>query len=138
MATGSNEDTFDWVSAQAGCSMEQMFQKLEAGARADVERRNGATFGRKDDWRFEFHEDEGEGFEVVRVAGSSKESAIVTFRREGARIEITGDGVDVQIIAVVGINPHGDCRYYVGEVEYLGWEVRKQALDLLFFEESED
>ena len=138
MATGSNEDTFDWVSAQAGCGMEQMFQKLEAGARADVERRNGATFGRKDDWRFEFHEDEGEGFEVVRVAGSSKESAIVTFRREGARIEITGDGVDVQIIAVVGINPHGDCRYYVGEVEYLGWEVRKQALDLLFFEESED
>ena len=138
MATGSNEDNFDWVSAQAGCSVQQMFQRLQDGTRADVERRNGATFGRKDDWRFEFHDDEGEGFEVVRIAGSSKESAIVTFRREGARIEITGDGVDVQIIAVVGINPHGDCRYYVGEVEYLGWEVRKQALDLLFFEESED
>jgi hypothetical protein len=138
MATGSNEDNFDWVSAQAGCGVQQMFQKLQDGARADVERRNGATFGRTDDWRFEFHDDEGDGFEVVRIAGSWKESAVVTFRREGARIEITGDGVDVQIIAVVGINPHGDCRYYVGEVEYLGWEVRKQALDLLFFEESED
>jgi hypothetical protein len=138
MATGSGDDNFDWVTAQAGCSVEQMFLKLQDGARADVERRNGATFGRRDDWRFEFHADQGEGFEVVRIAGSSKESAIVTFQREGLRIDITGDGVDVQITAIVGINPHGDCRYYVGEVEYLGWEVRKQALDMLFFEESED
>ena len=138
MATGSDKDDFDWVTAQAGCSAELMFQKLQDGTRADVEKRNGATFGRKDGWRFEFHPDEGDGFEVVRVAGSSKSSAIVTFRREGTRIEISGDGVDVQITAIVGINPHGDCRYYVGEVEYLGWEVRKQALDMLFFEESED
>ena len=137
MATGSGDDNFDWVTAQAGCSVEQMFQKLQDGARADVERRNGATFGRKDDWRFEFHEDEGEGFEVVRIGGSSM-GAHVTFVREGTRIEISGDGVDVQITAIVGINPHGDCRYYVGEIEYLGWEVRKQALDLLFFEEVED
>jgi hypothetical protein len=137
MATGSGDDNFDWVTAQAGCSVEQMFQKLQDGARADVERRNGATFGRKDDWRFEFHEDEGEGFEVVRIGGSSK-GAHVTFVREGTRIEISGDGVDVQITAIVGINPHGDCRYYVGEIEYLGWEVRKQALDLLFFEEVAD
>jgi hypothetical protein len=138
MATGSGDDNFDWVTAQAGCSAGLMFERLQDGARADVERRNGATFGRKDDWRFEFHDDEGEGFEVVRIADSSKESAVVTFRREGARIEITGDGVDVQILAIVGINPHGDCRYYVGEVEYLGWEVRKLALDMLFFEDVEE
>ena len=138
MATGSGDDNFDWVTAQAGCSVELMFQRLQDGTRADVERRNGATFGRRDDWRFEFHEDEGQGFEVVRIAGSSKASAVVSFAREGSRIEITGDGVDVQITAIVGINPHGDCRYYVGEAEYLGWEVRKQALDMLFFEESED
>jgi len=136
MATGSDKDDFDWVTAQAGCSVELMFQKLQDGARADVEKRNGATFGRKDGWRFEFHPDEGDGFEVVRVAGSSKASAIVTFRREGTRIEISGDGVDVQITAIVGINPHGDCRYYVGEAEFLAWEVRKLALDLLFFEEE--
>jgi len=138
MAIGSDKDDFDWVTAQAGCSVELMFQKLQDGARADVERRNGATFGRKDAWRFEFHPDEGDGFEVVRIAGSSKASAVVTFYREGARIEISGEGVDVQITAIVGINPHGDCRYYVGEIEYLGWEVRKQALDLLFFEEAEE
>ena len=133
MATGSGDDNFDWVSAQAACSAELMFQRLMDGAKADVERRNGATFGRTDGWRFELHEDDG-GFEVTRHAGS-KESAFVTFQREGPRIEISGDGVDVQITAVVGINAHGDCRYYIGEAEYLGWEVRKLALDLLFFED---
>jgi hypothetical protein len=137
MATGSNEDNFDWVSAQGGCSAAQMFQKLQDGARADVDRRNGATFGRTDGWRFEFNEDE-HGFEVVRIAGSSRDSGFVTFQREGPRITITGDGVEVHMTAIVGINAHGDCRFFIGELEFLGWEVRKQALDQLFFGDSEE
>ena len=137
MAAGSNDDNFDWVTAQAGCSATQMFQKLQDGTRADVERRNSATFGRTDGWRFEFHEDEN-GFEVVRIAGSSREGGFVTFQREGPRITITGDGVDVHLTAIVGINPHGDCRYFIGEGEFLGWEVRKQALDQLFFDSVEE
>jgi hypothetical protein len=136
MATAS-DDNFDWVSAQAGCSAVQMFQKLQDGAEADVERRNAAASGRSDNWRFEFH-DGDDGFEVVRIAASSKDGAAVTFAREGPRISIDGDGVDVRITAVVGINPSGDCRYFVGELEFLCWEVRKQALDQLFFEDVEE
>jgi hypothetical protein len=137
MASGSNDDNFDWVTALAGCSAEQMFQKLQDGTKADVERRNGATFGRTDSWRFEFHVDENE-FEVTRHAESSRETAFVTFQREGPRINISGDGVDVHLVAIVGINANGDCRYYIGEGEFLGWEVRKQALDQLFFGEQEE
>ncbi len=136
MATG-HDDNFDWVSAQAGCSAVQMFQRLQDGAKADVDRRNAAASGRSDNWRFEFHEGD-DGFEVVRVAASSKDGAAVTFAREGPRINIDGDGVDVRITAVVGINPSGECRYFVGELEFLGWEVRKQALDQLFFEDVEE
>jgi hypothetical protein len=135
MATGSNEDNFDWVTAQAGCSAAAMFQTLLDGARADVDRRNGANFGRHDNWRFEFHQD-GELFEVSRSGGAR--AAVVTFEREGPRININGDGIDVMITAVVGINSAGDCRYYVGEAEYLGWEVRRLALDQLFFEDAEE
>ena len=137
MADGSSKDDFDWVTAQAGCSAALMFKKLQDGTRSDVERRNGATFGRTDNWRFEFHEDE-DGFEVIRIAGSAKTGAFVTFQIDGPRITITGDGVDVRMTAVVGINANGDCRFYIGEGEYLGWEVRKQALDLLFFEDLEE
>src|SRR5215207_1968397 len=81
MATAS-DDNFDWVSAQAGCSAIQMFQKLQDGAKADVDRRNAAASGRSDQWRFEFHDDD-DGFEVVRIAASSKDGAAVTFAREG-------------------------------------------------------
>jgi hypothetical protein len=114
-----------------------MFQKLQDGVRADVEHRNGAGVGRSDNWRFEFHEDES-GFEVVRVTDSSKAGAVVTFELEGPRINIIGDGVDVHIVAVVGINPAGECRYFVREGEYLAWEVRKQALEQLFFEDLDE
>ena len=137
MATGSGDDNFDWVTAQAGCSAEQMFQKLMDGARADVDKRNATTFGRNDGWRFEFHADE-DGFEVTRHTATKKDAAFVTFQREGPRINIDGDGVDVRITAIVGINAHGDCRYFISEGEFLGWEVRKQALDALFFESVEE
>ena len=114
-----------------------MFQKLQDGAKADVDRRNAAASGRSDHWRFEFH-DGDDGFEVVRIAASSKDGAAVTFALDGPRISIDGDGVDVRITAVVGINPAGECRYFVGELEYLAWEVRKHALDQLFFEDIEE
>ena len=136
MATAS-DDNFDWVTAQAGCSALQMFQKLQDGAEEDVNRRNAAASGRSDTWRFEFHAGD-DGFEVVRIAASSKDGAAVAFALDGPRINIDGDGVDVRITAVVGINPAGDCRFFVGELEYLGWEVRKQALDQLFFEDVEE
>ena len=137
MAIGGGDDSFDWVSAQAGCSAELMFEKLTAGVKADVDRRNGATFGRKENWRFEFNQDE-DGFEVVRTGGTSREAGYVTFQREGPRINISGDGVDVQLTAIVGINANGDCRYVIGEGEFLGWEVRKQALEQLFFDSGDE
>ena len=133
----STADDFDWVSAQGGCTAEQMFAKLLDGARRDVDRRNAASFGRTDGWKFEVHVDDDDIFEVTR-AGGSRASAFVSFERVGPRINITGDGVDVQLFAVVSINPSGQCRYYVGEQEYLGWEVRKLALDTLFFEADEE
>jgi hypothetical protein len=135
MATAS-DDNFDWVTAQAACSAVEMFQKLQDGAKADVDRRNFAASTRNDNWRFEFHAGEDD-FEVVRIAPSSKDGAAVSFTLNGPRIDIDGDGVEVRMTAIVGINPAGQCRYFVGELEFLGWEVRKQALDQLFFEDVE-
>ena len=135
--TESAKDGFDWVTAQAGCTTEAMFERLQDGARTDVDRRNAVAGGRSDQWRFELNVDDDLNFEVARVADSST-SAFVTFERDGSRINVTGDGVDVQFTAITGINATGECRYFVGEHEYLGWEVRKLALDLLFFEDIEE
>lgn len=140
MAESPAQDDFDWVSAQAACTAEAIFPRLLAGVRRDVERRNALT-DRHDQFRFQVAEDD-DGFEVTRTIGTPSDppdvDAAVTFELAGPRINVRGDHVDVDFTAIVGINPSGVCRFFVAEAEYAEWEVRKLALDQLFFEEVEE
>ena len=116
-----------------------MLERLRNGAQKDVERRNALDF--EASVRYELHDD-GDQFEVSRVAQSGfstpKTLAFVTFTREGRRIHVVGEGIDVNFTAFVAVNDEGSCRFFIGEVEYSDWHVRKMALEHLFFEESEE
>ena len=143
MSQEQTPDDFDWVVAQSKCSAASMFARLQAGVKQDVQRRNSlGLFGRDDGWTFEFQVD-GEGFEVSRVEASggteSMDStlALVRFERAGRRIDVRGDGVDVEFTAVVSLDVAGVCRLVVGEAMYSEWEIRRMALEQLFFEEEE-
>jgi hypothetical protein len=140
-------DDFDWVAAQAKCSTESMFEQLRARIRADVQHRNG-VFNHEDRWRFEFHDD-GDEFEVVRLVLSGspqpagrhappRVTASVRFVRHGRRIHVQGEDVDVEFVAVVTLDATGQCLFAVGEVFYAEWQIRRMALEQLFFEESDD
>jgi hypothetical protein len=129
-------DDLDWVTAQASCNATTMFARLLTGVREDVNRRNATIRG--DGWTFEFHEDDS-GFEVTRLSSSGrppKVSAAVTFERAGRRIHVRGEDVDVDFTAVVTLDVTGACRFVVGEAVYTPWEIRRMALELLFFEEG--
>jgi hypothetical protein len=131
---------FDWVGAQSKCSAHSMFEQLRTRVRGDVQSRNG-LIGRDDRWRFEFDEDE-EGFEVSRRVPSgatgTRVAALVRFERAGRRIHVHGEDIDVQFVAVVTLDTTGLCRFVVGEALYSDWEIRRMALEQLFFEESDD
>jgi hypothetical protein len=139
-------DNFNWVTAQAKCSAQSMFEQLRAGVRADVQDRNG-LFDRHDHWRFELHEDTDE-FEVTRVVvapgaqpanrNASRVTASVQFSRSGRRIHVQGEDVDVEFVAIVTLDATGQCLFAVGEVFYAEWQIRRMALEHLFFEESDD
>jgi hypothetical protein len=133
-------DDFDWVSAQAKCSAALMFERLRTRVKEDVQRRNG-IFDRHDGWKFEFHQ-EGDEFEASRTAGSglkgSNGAAAVRFERVGRRIHVEGEDIDVEFTAVVALDVTGLCRFVVGEVMYSEWEIRRMALEQLFFEETDD
>lgn len=78
---------------------------------------------------------------MSRVTGSlvdPRVSAVVTFERTGRRIQIHSEDIDVDIIAVVALDGGGVCRFVVGEAIYSDWEIRRMALELLFFEEHEE
>ena len=133
-------DDFDWVTASAKCSAALMFERLRTRVREDVQRRNG-IFNRNDGWKFEFHE-EGDEFEASRAVapGStvSNGAAFVRFERTGRRIYVQGEDVDVEFTAVVTLDVAGLCRFVIGEAVYSEWEIRRMALEQLFFEEPDD
>ena len=138
MAPDNAPDQFDWVSAQAECTAPPRFERLRAGVKEDVEHRNALDLD--DGSRFEFSED-GEAFDVARLEGSrftdSKIAALVRFERAGRRINVRGEDVDVDFTAVLTLDPAGQCRFVVGEALYVEWEIRRMALELLFFGEPE-
>ena len=146
MSPDPTPDDFDWVAAQAKCSTPSMFEQLRTRVRADVQHRNG-VLNRDDQWRFEFH-DEGDEFEVTRLISSGigaqasgrppQVTASVKFVREGRRIHVQGGDVDVEFVAIVTLDATGQCRFAVGEAYYADWEIRRMALEQLFFEESHD
>ena len=123
-----------------------MFEQLRTRVRADVQHRNG-VLNRGDQWRFEFH-DEGDEFEVTRLISSGigaqasgrppQVTASVKFVREGRRIHVQGEDVDVEFVAIVTLDATGQCRFAVGEAFYADWEIRRMALEQLFFEESDE
>jgi hypothetical protein len=136
----TTSDEFDWVSAKAKCTAAVMFERLRAGVKQDVERRN-ALVGLDDGFRFEFSE-EGGAFEVARVEGSrvsrANVAALVRFERAGPRIHVRSEDVDVDFTAILMLDPAGHCRFVVGEALYADWDVRRMALELLFFDEPEE
>jgi hypothetical protein len=54
------------------------------------------------------------------------------------RIHVQGEGIDVDFTAVVTLDVTGLCRFVVGEATYSDWEIRRMALEELFFEETDD
>lgn len=138
MAQEHLSDDFDWVSAQGKCSAALMFERLQTRVEEDVRRRNG-MFDRQDGWKFEFYaEDDADVFEVSRLVGNDKVTAVVQFERVGRRIHIQGEDIDVDFTAIVALDTSGLCRFVVGEAMYSDWELRRMALELLFFEEVEE
>jgi len=140
MTPDDTSDQFEWVSAKAKCTAAVMFERLRAGVKQDVERRN-ALLGLDDGYRFEFSE-EGEAFEVARLEGSrvarANVAALVRFERAGPRIHVRSEDVDVDFTAILTLDPAGHCRFVVGEALYTDWEIRRMALELLFFDEPDE
>jgi hypothetical protein len=86
--------------------------------------------------------DEEDEFEITRLVPSGRSAPRVTasvrFAMNGRRIEVHGEDVDVEFVAVVTLDVSGQCRFAVGEAIYADWEIRRMALEQLFFEESDD
>lgn len=132
--TVADGDSYDWVAERAACSLAVIFATLKLQVQEDVKRRTNlrpaeANYG------FTFR-DHGDGFFVGLDATPIHATPIhfsIMFKRGLNTIEISGDGIKA-FEASPTISDDGECRLKIKGVERQFWQVRRMALEKLFFE----
>jgi len=126
--------SFDWVKARAECSASLSFQELRLQVRADVKARDSRS-DKDPRLHFSFNEGDANSFMVIATTfapGVPSTTQSVSFVLKGYNIEIIGDQV-VMFRASVALNNDGQCVFKINEEGYTCWQVRKMALEELFF-----
>jgi hypothetical protein len=125
---------FDWVTERANCSLRQMFEKLKLEIASDVESRNEHLSARSSvrkisianhGTRMKVFVDDPYG-EIIHKA------VLVVLGRE--YVEIRDGETNAEVFKVgIGMNDEGDCRFLVDGQQYDSWQIRRKALEGLFF-----
>ncbi len=126
----------NWVEARGACKLSTVFEQLRADVMSDIEQRhnlrkatvpevNGA-FG----YRFEIVRSSNSFTVLLHAGGIHKKS--VTFILADAHIEVQNENSKL-FDATIGLNDRGECTFRVKEQECYSWQIRKMALEELFF-----
>lgn len=121
----------DWVKARAECSLADVFVGLRRDIERDVLTRNGLTVEGIASYKFRIVKapgDRDDEFSVVRegVDGAMR-SIDVTYRPP--TIEIG------ELRATLTLNEEGRCLFVIAGQELESWQVRRRALERLFFQD---
>jgi hypothetical protein len=126
---------FDWVTARAECSLYRVFKELREGVTQDVEKRN--TCKQPDNpnkWTVGAASDRA--FSVFREENKfHPKFASVDFLLSDKGITVVGSGKnDSKFTAITSLNNEGRCIFKVGKAELEQWQVRRMALEAIFFD----
>lgn len=128
-----NPVTFDWIAARSRCSIQQMFEDLKLAIKQDVElitARNAQdvpvrTFRITERAKF---------MKIYEEDAYSEYPPSVTFSLSGNAIRVGNGETNEELFnIVIGLNDDGDCNFIVEGQERDSWQVRRQALEGLFF-----
>jgi hypothetical protein len=127
--TDKGGNKFDWVKERSACSLPKVFLTLRGQVEADVKARNDL---RPKNSPYEFSvEDSGTDYMVVLKADDVRES--VTFHLAEHAILVRDDKGDGMFEITVTFREDGQCRLLVKETEREFWQVRRMALEEMFF-----
>jgi hypothetical protein len=124
-------DNFDWVTARSECSLEGVFEKLRMQVKEDVDIRNGLRGDPPHYYKFEFSS-HGSMF-TASVVGN-KIHGSVRFSYNVSRLIFVHDDKDNELLrAFVTLSNKRECVVRIKEEECELWQMRKMALEKLFF-----
>jgi hypothetical protein len=125
-------EDLDWVERRSLCALPDIFNRLRIQIENDVNKRTALSS--KDNYQFRFVGEEN----VVSVCGYYKNVPMncipaVNFRLEDKHIRISSTDNKIDFEATLTLNDFGDCKLCVNGEERELWQVRRQALEHLFF-----
>ncbi|MFZ0800854.1 MAG: hypothetical protein WBQ09_15570 [Terriglobales bacterium] len=129
-----------WVKARSKCSLAAIFKALEMGVKDDVNEMI-SLLGDNDRVKITVMPSRT-GFCVVRednnINSISTSSVEFTLGKDEIVVESARRNVveGVLLTATVTLNNDGDCKLKVKDVELEQWQVRRMALEGLFFRPS--
>ena len=129
-STERKPEAFDWVTERSKCTAGKFFEKLKMQITQDVEVRN-ALLPHGTHYAFSFVPSSGAGFFTVLVEGHLIHDS-VAFNLNGEKIAVASKN-GVLFEATVTLCDEGDCRAKIGNQVFDSWQLRKMALEELFF-----
>lgn len=124
-------DEFDWVAARWNCSLTMVFEKLKAQIKSDVDSIKSRRNSRLNEVEFT---NNGNNFVVALITVSPGNIVdAVSFTLRENEILVTDMRERELFRAMPSIDDDGDCILMVGDKECELWQVRKKALEKLFF-----
>jgi hypothetical protein len=140
MAEGLVPTSFDWVRGRAECSLYKVFKELLVGVREDVDTRNSIQPNHNPKWSVGALS--SNRFSVLREENTNgcPVNSSVEFILAKDHLEIVDDdetspvsNTSPRLVATITLNNEGLCRLKVGDVELEQWQLRRMALESIFF-----
>jgi hypothetical protein len=125
-----NGEYFDWVKARADCSIFSMFEKLKLQVQQDIVRRQSLEPKEGGGYLFRFTED-ATGATATAERGTVRDK--VSFHLTENVIEIKDKEGKVRLGATATLSDDRECLLVVDGKEREMWQIRKAALEPLFF-----
>ena len=120
---------FDWVTSRALCSPGKVFEKLYLQVKEDVEARNKLLAASRD----AFYVEANNSRFSVSVPTSPLHPRILFSLVNGETIMVEDGKGKLIFEATLTLNDQGECRLKVNGQEREFWQVRRMALEDLFF-----
>jgi hypothetical protein len=123
---------FDWVTERAACSLPKVFKDLGSQLEADVKTRNAL---RPNNSPYEFSVKEDVSDITVLLQSADVRKAVV-FRLTPHSILVRDDKGNELFEVTLTFTDDGKCRLNVSDQPREFWQVRRMALEELFFAPS--
>ena len=126
-------EDFDWVTATCQCSTANIFETLKAQVKSDVEKRKSSAPEAQARGSFSVVTNGGSFAVTVQDFRTPHRAVVFELVAEGIRVH---DDQKLSFIATATISNERICKLKVDDQEYEFWQVRKMALENLFFGKS--